>query len=173
MPIKAAPEQQTKFVMATTEEEAHTRAKELEIEENTKLWANAVAKEELAKPEPRETYEVGEIETRSMNLKEKSDLLHNVATMAETDIQSEITTHKTSEDERRREILKQAENLDLQIMDIQKMKFSANELKDFTALSTENSEKTYQKPVVLSTVKAPAPLGKKTFFEELYDKIHH
>jgi len=34
----------------------------------------------------RETIEVGEIETGSMNLQEKSNLLHSVAMSAETDL---------------------------------------------------------------------------------------
>jgi len=33
-------------------------------------------------------------------------------------------------------------------MDIEKMKFSANELRDYTAMQVQNSEKLYQKPVV-------------------------
>lgn len=64
--------------------------------------------------------------------------------------------------------MKQAENLN--VMDLEKMKFSANELKDFTALSQQNSERLYEKPVVQKVVKPAPSTAKKTFYEEIYEK---
>ena len=70
-----------------------------------------------------------------MNLKEKSDLLHNVALDAQNDLKEQIISKRETDDERRKEIYKQAENLDLQVMDLEKMKFSAHELNDYSALT--------------------------------------
>lgn len=70
-PKNPPPPHPVKFVQATTDAEARQKERELEIEpvdiqENTKLWANARAAEE--KPAVRETIEVGDIETNNMNL---------------------------------------------------------------------------------------------------------
>lgn len=127
-----------RFVQMTTDAEAHKKSRELELEpenirENTNLWANSHAAEDG--PPRVETIEVGEIETSTMNLKEKSDLLHNVALSAQTDLKEQIQTQRESEDERKKEIYKQAENLDLQVMDLEKMNFSAHELNNYEALT--------------------------------------
>lgn len=57
----------------------------VDVAENTKIWANAHAAEDNPPPKV-ETIEVGEIETSKMNLKEKSDLLHDVALDAQSDL---------------------------------------------------------------------------------------
>lgn len=56
----------------------------VDVAENTKLWANSHPAEDL--PPKVQTIEVGEIETSKMNLKEKSDLLHDVALDAQSDL---------------------------------------------------------------------------------------
>jgi len=77
-----------RFIKATTKEEAAVKSKELlgldteEMTENTNLWAKATAR----RPPVRQTIEVGDIETSSMNIEEKSNLLHNVAMSAATDL---------------------------------------------------------------------------------------
>jgi len=70
-----------------------------------------------------------------MNMQQKSDLLHNVALDAQSDLKEQIQTQRQSDEERKKEIYKQAENLDLQVMDLEKMSFSAHELNNFSALT--------------------------------------
>jgi hypothetical protein len=56
----------------------------MDVQENTKLWANAKPSDD--KPQRRETIEVGEIETGSMSLQDKSNLLHSVTVSAQSDL---------------------------------------------------------------------------------------
>lgn len=53
-----------------------------------------------------------------MNIQEKSMLLHSVALDAQSDLRDQIRTQRQSDDEHRKEIYKDADSLDLQIMDI-------------------------------------------------------
>jgi len=71
-----------------------------------------------------------------MDLHQKSDLLHSVALSAENDLKEEIKIHKNSEEEDRQDRYKQAEELDLQVIDLEKMTFSAKDLNSFSALSS-------------------------------------
>ena len=87
-----------------------------------------------------------------MNIQEKSMLLHSVALDAQSDLKEQIRTQRQTDQEHRREIYKDAESLDLQIMDIQKMKFSANELNDFSAMTQQSASNTYQVPQVQAPV---------------------
>jgi hypothetical protein len=127
------------------------------------LWAHASNPENA--PPQRETIEVGEIETGNMDIQEKSNLLHSVALDAQSDLKEQIRSQRQTDDEHRKEIYRDAESLDLQIMDIQKMHFSANELNDFSAMTTQNSQKSYDQPrVEKSPIKIESPHN-KDFFE--------
>lgn len=137
-PDHPRPAHPVKAVYATSPAEVKQKVKELELDNadiqlNTQMWANSHAAEDT--PPKVEVIEIGEIETKSMNLKQKSDLLHDVALSAQSDLKEQIITQRVSDEDRKKEIYRQAENLDLQIMDIEKMKFSAAELNNYEALT--------------------------------------
>lgn len=73
-------------VQATTDEESmamHSNVQmSMEEAENTKMWARAHSK----KAAPRDTIDVGHIELDTLNLQQKSDMLHSVAQAAEKDL---------------------------------------------------------------------------------------
>ena len=105
-----------RFIEQTSDAEAHKRSVQLELEpadivHNTNLWASAHAAEDG--PAKVEAIEIGEIETNTMNMQQKSDLLHNVALDAQSDLKEQIQTQRQTDEERKKEIYKQAENLDL------------------------------------------------------------
>lgn len=60
--------------------------------------------------------------------------------------------------------------MDAQIMNIEKMNFSANDLSNFSALQVQNSQKTFDLPVRRAAPKAEAP-HTKDFFEQIYDRV--
>ena len=59
-----------------------------------------------------------------------------------------------SEEEHRKEIYQDAEEMDAQIMSIEKMNFSAKDLNTFSAMAAQNSQKTFEQPVKRSAPKA-------------------
>ena len=60
--------------------------------------------------------------------------------------------------------------MDTQIMEIEKMKFSATELNDYSALSTQNSQMTYTPPAKRVVQMKVDDHHDKDFFEQIYDK---
>ena len=75
------------------------------------------------------------LQTASMSKSEKSDLLHQVVNSAERENAEDsdpslIPVSNTQIEEDR---MKQASELDAQVMDLEDMQFKANDLKDFTS----------------------------------------
>jgi hypothetical protein len=75
---------------------------------------------------------------------------------------------KHSEEEDRAERYQQAEELDAQAIELNKMNFSAHDLNDFSALESQKAETTYELPAAPKK-KVVIDNHKKDFFEQLYD----
>ena len=113
-----------------------------DVQHNTNLWAHAKGDKQPS----RQTMDIGDIETNKMNLQEKSLLLHNVAIGAERDLTEQVKTQKNTEEEERADRYQQAEELDQQVIALDKMNFSAHDLNDFSALTNQRAETTFQLP---------------------------
>ena len=97
---------------------------------NTEKWASN--KQEHASSKP---IEIGEIETSHMDMSQKSNLLHSVALSAETDLVEQDEKLVSKEEEEYHSRMQMAEELDAQVIDLNKMNFSARDLNTFSALA--------------------------------------
>jgi len=59
----------------------------------------------------------------------------------------------------------------MQINDIEKMHFSASDLNNFSAATSQSADKTFEQPAVVKHVEREAAHA-KDFFEQIYDKSH-
>ena len=106
---------------------------------NTESWADAADRKTPSKP-----IEIGTIETDHMNLSEKSNMLHQVALSAETDLVEQDERLVSKEEEAYHSRMQMAEELDSQVIDLNKMSFSARDLNTFSALTDQNAHKTWE-----------------------------
>lgn len=112
-----------------------------EERENTDQWAH-VGYEPKANPywqpsKPVKQDLVGEIETK-MDMKEKNEIMHAVvkgAQVDEAESRNPSSVHKMTADQVDSERKEEAEELDTQVMDLERMKFSGKDLNDFTSLT--------------------------------------
>ena len=125
-----------------------------------------------SKPLPH--VDVGEIELGKKELteEEKNEILHKAALAAAKPVKEEPSKEEI-EAKNHKALLQQADELAEQAQDIEQIKFTAKDLSNFSAMTDQNANKTFDSkmpPKPKEKVAVQLPSGPKTFFEELLDK---
>ena len=100
--------------------------------ENTEHWAHVGTENKYYKPTPKDLVE----NAAQMDMKEKNEIMHAVvkgAQVDEAESRNPSSVRKMTVDQVNDERKEEAEELDSQVMDLERMKFSGKELNDFTS----------------------------------------
>jgi hypothetical protein len=142
--------------------------------DNTNAWAHA---DQLAQKEADK--EVQSLNTEGMTKDQKSELLHQVSKSAFEELKDDADPTRVPKTEAQitEDRMKTAGEVEAQTIDLDKHTFSANELKDFTALTEQMSSNTKAK-MDKAESKRKEKMGdkqeeavpkKKNMYEELFD----
>jgi hypothetical protein len=129
-----------------------------------------------AKVEAFNPEEIGEIETASMDMAQKSNLLHQVANSAAQeykdarDKKPQVPTAEDEEMDRKQSAVELSENA----MEYERMDYSAKDLNNFSALTSQQAQKSMDSKALPVPKKdlTPQPVHKPDFYEQLYDSQH-
>ena len=115
-----------------------------------------------------------------MDMKEKSEIMHAVvkgAQIDEAESRNPSSVRKMTADQVDSERKEEAEELDTQVMDLERMKFSAKDLSDFSSMTQKNAGATFDernaevlKNQAAEKVEAKKDESKKNFYEQILDK---
>lgn len=142
--------------------------------ENTNMWAHAAQTEEKNSAKDSE-----DLQTSSMSKSQKSELLHQVSNSAFDELKDDADPTRVPKTEQQLvdDRMKQAGEVEAQTIDLDKKTFSANDLKDFTSLTEQQSSETQSKMDKAENSRKNK-IGEKTedklakskdMYEELYD----
>ena len=170
VPVKKAEEKKPEPNQNLVEKKEKPTKDEID---NTNAWAHAEQREQKEANKEAES-----LQTSGLTKDQKSEIFHQISKSAFSELKDDADPSRVpkTDEQIKADRMKTASEVEEQTIDLDKHTFSANELKDFTALTEQSSDTTKAKMDKAESdrkskigEKAETQEKKKNMYEELYD----